>query len=97
MKNRKLALMLSMTLALGSVTNSFAAVVPETLKVKTVQGRDAKIKYLQNEKFIEGYGNGDFGYGNDITRSQITKLLVYANGQEHIAKQLEKIKGIMEM
>ena len=58
-------------------------------EVKKIVGKDNKIQYIIDKKFVEGYGNGDYGYDKNIKRSEITKLLVYANGNEKLAKELQ--------
>ncbi|MBP2024875.1 S-layer homology domain-containing protein [Peptoniphilus stercorisuis] len=90
MKNKKrIVLMLSMALALGTITNTYA----ENFKVQRVYGIDNKVDYLKNHNFVKGYEDGDLKLNKGIKRSEITKLLVYANDGENIAKNLEKIQG----
>lgn len=90
MKNKKrIVLMLSMALALGTITNTYA----ENFKVQRVYGIDNKVDYLKNHNFVKGYEDGDLKLDKGIKRSEITKLLVYANDGENIAKNLEKIQG----
>ena len=90
MKNKKrIVLMLSMALALGTITNTYA----ENFKVQRVYGIDNKVDYLKNHNFVKGYEDGDLKLDKGIKRSEITKLLVYANDGESIAKNLEKIQG----
>ena len=62
----------------------------KTLIVKKVVGKDNKIQYVIDQKFVEGYGDGDYGYDKNIKRSEITKLLVYSNGDRDLAEKLQQ-------
>ena len=58
-------------------------------KVEKVVGKDNKIQYVIDKKLVEGYEDGTYGLDKNIKRSEITRLLVLANGNEELAKQLQ--------
>ena len=58
-------------------------------KVEKVVGKDNKIQYIVDKKFVKGYEDGSMGYDKNITRAEITRLLVLANGNEDLAKSLQ--------
>ena len=58
-------------------------------KVEKVVGKDNKIQYVIDKKLVEGYEDGTYGLDKNIKRSEITRLLVLANGNEALAKQLQ--------
>ena len=58
-------------------------------KVEKVVGKDNKIQYIIDKKLVEGYEDGTYGLDKNIKRSEITRLLVLANGNEALAKQLK--------
>ena len=58
-------------------------------KVEKVVGKDNKIQYIIDKKLVEGYEDGTYGLDKNIKRSEITRLLVLANGNEALAKQLQ--------
>ena len=58
-------------------------------KVDKVVGKDNKIQYIVDKKFVQGYEDGSMGYDKNITRAEITRLLVLANGNEDLAKSLQ--------
>ncbi len=58
-------------------------------KVEKVVGKDNKIQYIVDKKLVEGYEDGNLGLDKNIKRSEITRLLVLANGNEELAKQLQ--------
>lgn len=58
-------------------------------KVEKIVGKDNKIQYIIDKKFVEGYEDGSMGYDKNITRAEITRLLVLANGNEALAKSLQ--------
>ena len=58
-------------------------------KVEKIVGKDNKIQYIVDKKFVEGYEDGSMGYDKNITRAEITRLLVLANGNEDLAKSLQ--------
>lgn len=80
-------------MVLGTFTTVFAEEA-KAEKVEKVVGKENKIQYIIDKKFVEGYGNGDYGYDKNIKRSEITKLLVYANGNKELA---DKIQGSMQL
>ncbi|MDU1583608.1 MAG: S-layer homology domain-containing protein, partial [Peptoniphilus harei] len=58
-------------------------------KVEKIVGKDNKIQYVIDKKLVEGYEDGSYGLDKNIKRSEITRLLVLANGQEDLAKRLQ--------
>ena len=58
-------------------------------KVEKVVGKDNKIQYIIDKKLVEGYEDGTYGLDKNIKRSEITRLLVLANGNEELAKKLQ--------
>lgn len=58
-------------------------------KVEKVVGKDNKIQYIIDKKLVEGYEDGTYGLDKNIKRSEITRLLVLANGNEELSKQLQ--------
>lgn len=89
MKRRKLALMLSMLLTLGN-GSVFATNMNNSNLLNSKAG---KIQNLIDENYVQGYGNGDFGYKDNIKRSEMTKLIVYAGKQQELSEKLKNIKG----
>ena len=93
MNKKILSLVLALVMVLGTFTTVFAEEA-KTEKVEKVVGKDNKIQYVIDKKFVEGYGDGDYGYDKNIKRSEITKLLVFANGNKELA---EKLQGSMQL
>ena len=58
-------------------------------KVEKIVGKDNKIQYIVDKKFVKGYEDGSMGYDKNITRAEITRLLVLANGNEDLANSLQ--------
>lgn len=58
-------------------------------KVEKVVGKDNKIQYVIDKKLVEGYEDGTYGLDKNIKRAEITRLLVLANGNEELSKQLQ--------
>lgn len=58
-------------------------------KVEKVVGKDNKIQYVIDKKLVEGYEDGTYGLDKNIKRSEITRLLVLANGNEELSKRLQ--------
>lgn len=93
MNKKILSLVLALVMVLGTFTTVFAEEA-KTEKVEKVVGKDNKIQYVIDKKFVEGYGDGDYGYDKNIKRSEITKLLVFANGNKELS---EKLQGSMQL
>lgn len=104
MNKKFLSLVLSLVMVLGTFTSVFAAsettkkdektTETKVEKVEKIVGKDNKIQYIIDKKFVEGYGDGDYGYDKNIKRSEITKLIVFANGNKELA---EKLQGTMKL
>ena len=98
MNKKIISLVLALVMVLGTFTSVFAAEPakkeeakkPEASeKVEKVVGKDNKIQYIIDKKLVEGYEDGSYGLDKNIKRSEITRLLVLANGNEELAKQLQ--------
>lgn len=99
MNKKIISLVLALVMVLGTFTSVFAAETTEKKaeakkaeageKVEKVVGKENKIQYIIDRKFVEGYEDGSYGYDKNIKRSEITRLLVIANGNEDLAKKLQ--------
>lgn len=97
MNKKIISLVLALVMVLGTFTSVFAepAKKEETKKtessekVEKIVGKDNKIQYIIDKKLVEGYEDGSYGLDKNIKRSEITRLLVLANGNEDIAKKLQ--------
>ena len=98
MNKKLLSMALSLVMMLGTFTSVFAADTKtsdkkeETKKaeeVKKVVGKANKVQYLVDHKIVEGNEKGELELNNPIKRSEITKILVYANGNKKLAEQLQ--------
>lgn len=85
-------------MVLGTFTSVFAAETTTKAeakkaeageKVEKVVGKDNKIQYVIDKKLVEGYEDGTYGLDKNIKRSEITRLLVLANGNEELSKKLQ--------
>ena len=91
MNKKFLSLVLALVLVLGTFTAVFAA---ETTEVKLTNA-DAKVQWLIDNKIVEGRKinenaeNNDLALDKNITRAEVTKLIVYALGYEDLAKMLD--------
>ena len=99
MNKKIISLVLALVMVLGTFTSVFAAETTTKKaeakkaeageKVEKVVGKDNKIQYVIDKKLVEGYEDGNYGLDKNIKRSEITRLLVLANGNEELAKQLQ--------
>lgn len=98
MNKKIISLVLALVMVLGTFTSVFAAEPTKKAeakkaeageKVEKVVGKDNKIQYIIDKKLVEGYEDGNYGLDKNIKRSEITRLLVLANGNEELAKQLQ--------
>ena len=98
MNKKIISLVLALVMVLGTFTSVFAAEPTKKAeakkaeageKVEKVVGKDNKIQYIIDKKLVEGYEDGTYGLDKNIKRSEITRLLVLANGNEALAKQLQ--------
>ena len=90
MNKKFLSLVLALVMVLGTFMPSFAA--EETEKVEKVIGKSNKVQYLIDKKFVEGNEKGEYELDKNISRAEITKLLVYANGNKATAEKLQGVK-----
>lgn len=98
MNKKIISLVLALVMVLGTFTSVFAAEPAKkeeakkpaaSEKVEKIVGKDNKIQYIIDKKLVEGYEDGSYGLDKNIKRSEITRLLVLANGNEDIAKKLQ--------
>lgn len=97
MNKKIISLVLALVMVLGTFTSVFAEPTKKAEakkaeageKVEKVVGKDNKIQYVIDKKLVEGYEDGNYGLDKNIKRSEITRLLVLANGNEELAKQLQ--------
>lgn len=97
MNKKIISLVLALVMVLGTFTSVFAETTTKTEakkaeageKVEKVVGKDNKIQYIIDKKLVEGYEDGTYGLDKNIKRSEITRLLVLANGNEELAKKLQ--------
>ena len=97
MNKKFISLVLALVMVLGTFTSVFAETAKPAEakkaeageKVEKVVGKDNKIQYIIDKKLVEGYEDGTYGLDKNIKRSEITRLLVLANGNEELAKQLQ--------
>ena len=97
MNKKIISLVLSLVMVLGTFTSVFAETAKKeeakkpaaSEKVEKIVGKDNKIQYVIDKKLVEGYEDGSYGLDKNIKRSEITRLLVLANGQEDLAKRLQ--------
>lgn len=98
MNKKIISLVLALVMVLGTFTSVFAAETttkPDAKKaeagekVEKVVGKDNKIQYIIDKKLVEGYEDGTYGLDKNIKRSEITRLLVLANGNEELSKKLQ--------
>ena len=97
MNKKIISLVLSLVMVLGTFTSVFAETAKKeeakkpaaSEKVEKIVGKDNKIQYVIDKKLVEGYEDGNYGLDKNIKRSEITRLLVLANGQEDLAKRLQ--------
>lgn len=97
MNKKIISLVLALVMVLGTFTSVFAETTKKAEakkaeageKVEKVVGKDNKIQYVIDKKLVEGYEDGNYGLDKNIKRSEITRLLVLANGNEELAKQLQ--------
>lgn len=86
MKRKSLALVLSIIL-LSNGFSVYASGSDDSLN------NNEKVQKLIGENYIQGYGNGDFGYNNSIKRSEITRLIVLAGKQQDKIEELKNTRG----
>lgn len=100
MKKNKVKKVLSLFLAIIIFIGSSATVFAESgnvnikdIKVKRVYGAKAKINYLVENNIVKGYENGDLKLSEKTKRSEITKLIVLASGNDSDASRLQSKKS----
>lgn len=94
MNKKFLSLVLSLVMVLGTFTSVFAA--DSKVEAKKEEAKktspSAKIQWMVDQKLVEGRKifkpgeeKNDLALDKNITRAEVTKMLVYAKGQEKLA------------
>ncbi len=98
MNKKFLSLVLSLVMVLGTFTSVFAADSKVEAKKEEVKktSPSAKIQWMIDQKLVEGRKifkpgeeKNDLALDKNITRAEITKMLVYAKGQENLADMVK--------
>ncbi|MDO5714719.1 MAG: S-layer homology domain-containing protein, partial [Tissierellia bacterium] len=85
---------LAIALAIVLLFGCFPAYAYNIPKVKNVTKAEDKIEALKQKDIIIGYEDGSLGLERYIKRSELTKVLVHAVGEEKVA---EALKGKMDL
>lgn len=101
MNKKILSLVLALVMVLGTFTSVFAETKTEAKKeeakvekIEKVVGKQNKIDYIRDKKIVEGDEKGNLNLDSNVKRSEITKVLVIANGEEEAAKNLQGVGGV---
>ncbi|MBU5669907.1 S-layer homology domain-containing protein [Peptoniphilus sp. MSJ-1] len=102
MNKKILSLVLALVMVLGTFTSVFAEAKTteakkdeaKVEKIEKVVGKDNKIQYVKDLKIVEGDEKGNLNLESNVKRSEITKVLVIANGEEEAAKNLQGVGGV---
>ena len=98
MNKKFLSLVLSLVMVLGTFTSVFAADSKVEAKKEEVKktSPSAKVQWMIDQKLVEGRKifkpgeeKNDLALDKNITRAEITKMLVYAKGQENLADMVK--------
>lgn len=89
MKKSLLASVLSLSLAMAVTVPAFAATPTDVAGVK----EQSAIEELVALGIINGYTDGTFKPGNNITRAELAKIIVIATGSEQAATALQNVKS----
>ena len=98
MNKKFLSLVLSLVMVLGTFTSVFAA--DSKVEAKKEEAKktspSAKIQWMVDQKLVEGRKifkpgeeKNDLALDKNITRAEVTKMLVYAKGQEKLADMVK--------
>ena len=100
MNKKFLSLVLALVMVLGTFGNVFAAAAPEKKEVKEVPKLttiEAKAKWLIDNKYVvgtadkDGKATGDMDLKSPIRRDAVSKMLVFAIGEQDLAAKLQGV------
>lgn len=100
MNKKFLSLVLALVMVLGTFGNVFAAAAPEKKEVKEVPKlttTEAKAKWLIDNKYVvgtadkDGKATGDMDLKSPIRRDAVSKMLVFAIGEQDLAAKLQGV------
>ena len=77
-RNRAIVTIMVLVVLLGNLSSTYAFNFDVTAE-EEIRGREKKIQVLVDNGFIEGYSNGNLNLDKGIKRSEVAKLLTYAN------------------
>lgn len=97
---KSIAMMMAMLMVLGTIISPVFAAEDKKEDTNTMANKD-KIQYLVDHDYvsgrtIEGSDKTDLALDKNITRAEVTKLLVYAQKKESLAESLKDLKGNYE-
>lgn len=100
MNKKFLSLVLALVMVLGTFGNVFAAAAPEKKEVKEVPKlttTEAKVQWLIDNKIVVGIADkdgkaiGDMDLKSPIRRDAVSKMLVFAIGEQDLAAKLQGV------
>ena len=100
MNKKFLSLVLALVMVLGTFGNVFAAAAPEKKDVKEVPKQttiEAKAQWLIDNKYVvgtadkDGKATGDMDLKSPIRRDAVSKMLVFAIGEQDLAAKLQGV------
>ena len=91
-RNRAIVTIMVLVVLLGNLSSTYAFNFDVTAE-EEIRGREKKIQVLVDNGFIEGYSNGNLNLDKGIKRSEVAKLLTYANDMLDMSDSLAKSGG----
>ena len=91
-RNRAIVTIMVLVVLLGNLSSTYAFNFDVTAE-EEIRGREKKIQVLVDNGFIEGYSNGNLNLDKGIKRSEVAKLLTYANDMLDMSGSLAKSGG----
>ena len=88
-RNRAIVTIMVLVVLLGNLSSTYAFNFDVTAE-EEIRGREKKIQVLVDNGFIEGYSNGNLNLDKGIKRSEVAKLLTYANDMLDMSGSLAK-------
>lgn len=88
-RNRAIVTIMVLVVLLGNLSSTYAFNFDVTAE-EEIRGREKKIQVLVDNGFIEGYSNGNLNLDKGIKRSEVAKLLTYANDMLDMSDSLAK-------
>lgn len=88
-RNRAIVTIMVLVVLLGNLSSTYAFNFDVTAE-EEIRGREKKIQVLVDNGFIEGYSNGNLNLDKEIKRSEVAKLLTYANDMLDMSDSLAK-------